>query len=353
MVISYRQFGIPAAASANVSSASSAAQNLKLEISGLKQKIDQLNASFLAEQAGRIKAEGERDSALATVNQKDGELATARTAISQRDTAIRDRDATIAQKDNTIGTVARERDDARGSLAQRTNELNARVKDLNDAVTEVNRRGGLLQDLERQLSDSAVALDQASRVAAMVPSLEANIAQVNEYAARVTQERDAALADAQQQRLEVDNQRSIGQRMLDEANKTAEDRMARAMARVSELETAQGAAQQASADLQEKLRLLDQQYTEQLAAQAQAAQAAAEAAQAELQKARDACAADLGAAASAKEQVDAMLAAAQDEANKCQAASKKSASTAAPAVSPILALVGGVIAGFAAGKMKR
>ena len=101
------------------------------------------------------------------------------------------------------------------------------------------------------------------------------------------------------------------------------------MTQVQELERAQQKAEDA-------FKRLQAQATED-------ARIAAEAAAAELQKVRDVCAADLGAAREAKAQCDALLA----EAQRRGTGTTSAKSEAAPVISPVRALVGGVIAGFA------
>lgn len=179
--------------------------------------------------------------------------------------------------------------------------------------TNLTQAEGALAGAQTQLADATRALD-AQRQATEAAQRAALVAQ--EEAARQQ-------AAAEEQRRAVEERLALSQT-------NADQKLGQAMTQVQELERAQQKAEDA-------FKRLQAQATED-------ARIAAEAAAAELQKVRDVCAADLGAAREAQSQCDALLA----EARQRQGTGTTSAkSEAAPAISPVMALVGGVIAGFA------
>jgi len=331
----------------------------------------------------------ERDTARGERNFVIGERDTARgernTAIAERNTAVGERNTAVGERNTAIG----ERNTARGERNTAIGERDAARRDAVDLSTRLTNRENAYGILQANLTDVQGVL-KAAVDAQIALGKERDVAKGERDTARAERnmaagERDTARAagadlssrlTAKESALaalqgNLDQMRQAWQAALDAkaqaeaanatalagAQQNADEKLLKAQKQLADLEKLKAVADDRARNLEKKLESLRAKYDVRLAEEAAAAQAALGEAQVDLQKARDVCAADLGAAAEAKQQVDALLATAQGEAQQCalrqQSRQAVTAAPEKPGINPAVLLVGGAIAGFALSKVRR
>ena len=334
-----------------------------------REALDALNKQLTGALEALQAMEKARDAAIIERNTARGERDTAR---GERNTVIAERNTAIGERNFVIG----ERDTARGERNTAIGERDTARRDAVDLSTRLTNRENAYGILQANLTDVQGVL-KAAVDAQIALGKERDVAKGERDTARAAGADLSSRLTAKENALaalqgNLDQMRQAWQAALDAkaqaeaanaaalagAQQNADEKLLKAQQRLTALERDKMTADALAVDLRSKMETLRTRYDARLAAEAAQAQAALTAAQGELQKARDVCAADLGAAREAKASVDALLATAQADVADCrtEVGTKRSAieeGPPAPAVSPMFSFIGGAIAGFAASKVTK